>query len=625
MKTILKITHPILPFLMAVLIIISSIFFGVSGGIYAAAAETESLMDELSRITIDGKAFNEADFPAVADGQAEVLYFHEGGYSYYGNAQSDYELIVYIYNPNQSSVIADIRNTIQMKMGSAARYEKYTLSLERSTSDNRFFKFSVKLSEAEKTEVLSSLDSLARRYEISSIELMYSGFNATDIAIEQTYIFSGYEEGLGQIGDDTELSATLNYTIEGGAETVPLEVRHTTWRPEGTNGNSNYTQDSLHSVYFAVPDDIDSKYDYLNSVHCRWLEAYLAPMIATDSIELVETMRNLLIYNTGALSGEIIGGGKPNAPTEFDFSAFNYVLLSDLEVYDAWSHSYLPAYAFGKSADDFAKEKVIERIFITLQTGDNGIVTSDGLLSAIQSEAKNGYFINDMKVASKYPSYLFESYDTQFTDTVIEVGKGYTLNSEEIKANWWERFWGINHVENKQTFEDIQAIQEVEALTGNKATDCANYYISESDYSEFYEFYQQNKNSATIYLLRFATSEYKSMQFEVDEHLGAGVFKKVETNTYIAQESVYLDFDIIDLEYIKEDVSYVLPVSMSPIDITPGLTPPPDMDDESFLWYGVGIIAGLVAFYVVYRFIIDKTDKAKEREVIDNLYRGGRR
>lgn len=88
---------------------------------------------------------------------------------------------------------------------------------------------------------------------------------------------------------------------------------------------------------------------------------------------------------------------------------------------------------------------------------------------------------------------------------------------------------------------------------------------------------------------------------------------------------MYLDFDIIDLEYIKEDVSYVLPVSMSPIDITPGLTPPPDMDDESFLWYGVGIIAGLVAFYVVYRFVIDKTDKAKEREVIDNLYKGGRR
>lgn len=622
MKTILKITHPILSFITAV-IIISSIFFGVSGGLYAAAAETESFTDELSRITIDGKAFDEADFPAVADGQAEVLYFHELGYSYYGNAQSDYELIVYIYNPNQSSVIADIRNTIQMKTGSAARYEKYTLSLERSSTDNRFFKFSVKLSEAEKTEVLSSLDSSARRYEISSIELMYSGFNATDIAIEQTYIFSGYEEGHGQT-DDTELSATLNYTIEGGAETVPLEVKHTTWRPEGTNGNSNYTQDSLHSVYFAIPNEIDSKYDYLNSVHCRWLEAYLAPMIATDSTELIEAMRNLLIYNTGALSGEIIVGGKPNAPTEFDFSQFNYVLLSDLEVYDAWSHSYLPAYAFGKSADDFAKEKVIERIFLTLQTDDNGIVTSDKLLSAIQNEANYGYFSNNKAVAAKYPSYLFESYDTQFTDTVIEVGKGYTLNSEEIKANWWERFWGINHVENKQTFEDIQAIQEVEALTGNKATDCANYYISENDYSEFYEFYQQNKNTATIYLLRFATSEYKSMQFEVDKHLGAGVFKKVETNTYIAQESVYLDFDIIDLEYIKEDVSYVLPVSMSPIDIIPELTPPPDMYDESFFWYGVGIIAGLVAFYVVYRFIIDKTDKAKEREVIDNLYRGGK-
>ncbi len=620
MKTIFKITHPILPFLTAVLIIISSIFFGVSGGLYAAA-ETESLMDELSRITIDGKAFNEADFPAVADGQAEVLYFHESGYSYYGNSQSDYELIVYIYNPNQSSVIADIRNTIQMKTGSAARYEKYTLSLERSTSDNRFFKFSVKLSEAEKTEVLSSLDSSARRYEISSIELMYSGFNATDIAIEQTYIFSGYEEGLGQIGDDTELSATLNYTIEGGAETVPLEVKHTTWRPGESNGNSDYTQDSLHSVYFAVPNEIDSRYDYLNSVHCRWLEAYLAPMIATDNTDLIQSIKDLLFYNTGALGGEIIGGGKPTAPTEFDFSKFNYAVLSNETRFDWLGSRYYNIYAFGDNADFYA-DNVIERIFLAMQTDDNGIVTSDGLLSAIQNEANYGYFVNDKAVASKYPSYLFESYDTQFTDTVISVGEDYTLTSEEVTRGWWEKLFGGSHIEDSQEYSGIQAIQEVEALTGNKAADCANYYISESDYSEFYEFYKQNKDTSRIYLLRFAVSEYTAIDCYA-KNMNTG--ETISTNTYIAQESVYLDFDIIDLEYIKEDVSYVLPVSMSPIDITPGLTPPPDMDDESFLWYGVGIIAGLIAFYVVYRFVIDKTDKAKEREVIDNLYKGGRR
>lgn len=40
------------------------------------------------------------------------------------------------------------------------------------------------------------------------------------------------------------------------------------------------------------------------------------------------------------------------------------------------------------------------------------------------------------------------------------------------------------------------------------------------------------------------------------------------------QETVNLDFDIIDLTFVKEDVKTVIPVVMSPIDIVHDATPP---------------------------------------------------
>ena len=47
------------------------------------------------------------------------------------------------------------------------------------------------------------------------------------------------------------------------------------------------------------------------------------------------------------------------------------------------------------------------------------------------------------------------------------------------------------------------------------------------------------------------------------------------TNCYFAQEYVYLNFDIIDLTFTKNDVSTVIPVVMSPINIVPDITPDP--------------------------------------------------
>ena len=54
----------------------------------------------------------------------------------------------------------------------------------------------------------------------------------------------------------------------------------------------------------------------------------------------------------------------------------------------------------------------------------------------------------------------------------------------------------------------------------------------------------------------------------------------------MAWESVFFDFDVIDLTFNKEGVYTVIPVVSDPIDVVNGLTSPTDMEDD-----GVNILA----------------------------------
>lgn len=55
--------------------------------------------------------------------------------------------------------------------------------------------------------------------------------------------------------------------------------------------------------------------------------------------------------------------------------------------------------------------------------------------------------------------------------------------------------------------------------------------------------------------------------------------KKTEGQAYIAQESVFFDFDIIQLTFNKDEVYTVIPVVSSPIDVVNDITPPVNIDD----------------------------------------------
>ena len=74
-------------------------------------------------------------------------------------------------------------------------------------------------------------------------------------------------------------------------------------------------------------------------------------------------------------------------------------------------------------------------------------------------------------------------------------------------------------------------------------------------------------------------------------------FKKVDSNAYFFQQTVNLDFDIIDVTFSNGEKSTVIPVVSNPIDVVPDATPPvyTTTDEEGLDWLKIlKIVVGVI-------------------------------
>ena len=178
--------------------------------------------------------------------------------------------------------MATDRNKIQLTYGDKQSYSKYTLEFlnysEKAGYEGRFYKFKIRLSETERLDILNTVDDNGRVYKISGIELSYKG-TVTEYVCAQTYTYTGYAEGY---GSELATGDTLACKVDGFNKYLTLDVRSTYYRPEGSNGSEN-KQDTLHSVYFAVPNEIIREYGVMTAVHATWLNAYTTPIFVTGN------------------------------------------------------------------------------------------------------------------------------------------------------------------------------------------------------------------------------------------------------------------------------------------------------------------------------------------------------
>lgn len=588
----------------------------------AMAAENEknfdntNVLDDLKSSTANGKPFDITQYPFDEDKDAQVISFVEYCYSYKANLRENYGLYIYVYNPKGLNISTNSKsNKIQMATaynsdGKPSDYNKFSLEfcskVEEGDYKNLFYKFKVVDRKVNGKTIAERVNSNARRYDVSGIELLTYGANtATEYYVGGTYIFTGYAEGY---GSDTNAKNTLNCSIEK-LETVELSVKHTFYRSETSSLGSGH-QNQLDTVYFSVPKRFIEEYGRLQRIKAEWYEYKTKEILVTSNSDLYnkaspyigvnlgpknkygqQAYNKDIYYSLGINAGDAGGGmnmarwgwnlgeGFFHIPCETLYYMF---LVDNIGEYDP--------YASVVDMGGVQSNDLYEYIKNYNKTFDNGTLPiKDGSISAdlFASDIDDSRKIDNEsgKIQQGYSYYDFDA------DVDLQTLKSWSDTDPSFWENWVNFGLGTaftgGPTEESKTVAPIQILKATD-VQGTDKEIASKLLINYADVASLKEEYREattasNKDDEekVVVLFRFATSDYYSEAVDIME-LGKGFLgsdKYTKDQAYIAQESVFFDFDIIQLTFNKDEVYTVIPVVSSPIDIVNDITPPVQVDD----------------------------------------------
>ncbi len=619
--------------------------FGTGMGARAAEKSNAERFDEtdvladLEATEVDGVPFDLKNYAFSADGKTSLFSFVEFCYSYTPDLWQDFGLYVYLHNPRGLRFdVTSTRNSISLRAGDdeAAGYKKYHLDFlsvsARENYEGLFYKFKVNLSAAQKDAILGAVNSAERQYRVSELELAEIGkTEITLVTVGTKYFFSGYA---GYYGPSGKAESTLSVRSEQ-ADTLTLEkdkgeIGFTAYRPDGSNGKNEYTQDSLHSVYFAVPNTFIETYGEMAAVHATWLNAVLKPMLVTGNKDAYDAIRPFLGKDIGNYTSDL-GFGYFGA---YEYrSALNPVFGVD-EIHYGYGFNavFPPEYTDLKMVQFFQSKfgETVPALYMMFYSGaeadsaDTYIVSSKELQEKMRSATVDfgGELVNE-----KYSKKLFSRVDDAFTEINIKRGDTYDLTQEKIAREWWQKLFGLGgSVVSSTVFDNIPAIEAVtdEKFTGSKQDVCDRLYIGEADYDSFKACYDTYHEERTVYLLRYQVSDYVSQEaVRLDVSAFMPSYTDVDSNAYFFTETVNLDFDILDVTFSNGEKETVIPVAMSPVDVIPNATPPLEVHSD-IAKSGIGlleIIIGLIlligigfaVYYLISLLVTEGASRGKRR------------
>ena len=640
-----RVVKKILLGVIAMLLVLISVF-ATPMSIVAASISEESgsldysktnVLDDLRHCTINGKPFNIADFPYDESKDIQVISFVEYCYSYKANQRDNYGLYVYIYNPKGLDLSKSQNfNKIQMAIsydgeGKPNDYYKFPLEfcsrVENGDYKNLFYKFKVVDKEVNGTHFADRVNSNERKYYVSGIELAtYLSDNATDYPVGGTYVFTGYAKGY---GPDPLASSTLDCDIEF-LETISLNVKHTFYRSMTSALGAGH-QNQLDTVYFSVPKKYIDTYGRLQRIKAEWYEYKTKEIVVTSNSDFASEVRKLLgvyaaesdkWYNIipqrerldsdygllvdwtmqeanlaiwGWNVGEIFQVTQDPCPALYYlFEVDNigdydpYADLKDIggvqsnALYE-WIKTYNKSYKFG-----------------TLPIKE-GNISADLFESDIDESRKLDSIYG--KIQNGYSYYDFDA------DVDLQVLNSWSSTSPSFWDNWINfglgaAFSGGPNEESK-TVAPIYILKESD-LVGDDKEIAERLLVNVEDVDDIKAEYKNAKTIVSVtdeeqevVLFRFATSDYYSKPATILIDNGGFLWsdKTINDEAYVAQESVFFDFDIIQLTFQRDGVYTVIPVVSSPIDIVNDVTPPTNHREDA--WWKI-LIAILILILLVY-------------------------
>lgn len=601
----------IILFLALVITIGGELFLALS--VRTSAAEAVQSYDN-TPIESDIENMEEADYPASSLGKCSVIGFME--YCFSNNeAYSDvYGLYVYIYNPTEKPIVQNEGyNQISLSTafgsdGKARAYGNFKLTFLDHTDNHRFYKFKVTDSKTQYS-IAKNYAFLygVRRYEITSLDVHFVGEanKADSVGISKIYEFSGYAAYCG----DPPIAVSTLKCQDYGKQSIHLKVYDTHYRFAEKSAN---LYDDLQSVYFSVPNDYMAQWGDLFEITAEWYQYKTSPMFVTSDGEAYSALYELinkrineygkLIDENGNVLDETVQTNWRVLWEEYD------EYMGDGYYWHAFYNSYNPLckndflgteYSVISPADSLKK---LDWLFPVenVTSNDDYVIPSEKVRTYI--EWYTNKFSSQEKLHGKYAVDLFER----------EEGDGYkgetfNINGEQkyldsVKdQSWWNEFWFGVQIEEFNCSPIVTISQGDFYLSPDAFSE--KYLVNKEDVSKIIRFAKESygKNETPI-LLRFTVNDYYASKARFD-FAETDSFKMSDVDGYVAQEMVYLDFDILSLSFSKDGgyTKEVIGVVANSIDIINGLTAPEGTYEEQEWWQKIMaaltiIIIGMIIF-----------------------------
>jgi hypothetical protein len=546
-----------------------------------------SVLDDLQGSTVGETPFDLTDYPYDESGTVQALNFVEYCYSYRANMQGNYGLYLYIYNPAALDFnTASLSNKVQMATAYAVdkkpvewgKFGVQCVSVSTGDYARLFYKLKIRFSDEQRTALLTRLNSNERRYDLSGVELLTKGAaNAAEYTIATTYLFSGYAKGYGA---DTTADSTLTSETKKAEVIMIDDLRQSNFRSNTSALGANH-QNELNSVYFGLDNAVLNEYGRLQRIMAEWYEYKTVPAIMVNDTAVYN---NIKPY-TGQLMTEHASG-------VYGLYEDGYFPIADPVPHFSWAwQPWVGKPFYGEGGTGLGSLNVMPRMTICLPKADGErkdklqeyLYDYDKSFAAGTLPIKDGTISRDLFADSvdteRVMGYNLREFDAN------SISDEFNLLSYDSNHNGWQKFWdfGFGAPPTNGDFLNVNPIYAVTAadILGSDSEVAQRLLLNVSDVSTFKQAYNANTAAGeTTFLFRFAHTDYYAVKLSVQ--MQSGIMTGTGSNlAYKAQETVFLDFDMIQMTFNKDGVYHVIPVVSSPIDVINAYTPPL-LDEDLF-------------------------------------------
>ena len=592
----------------------------------SSSYEESNVLDDL----LSSSNFNLLNFSRKENGNIQLISFIEYCYSYRKNTQNDYEMYIIIYNPSGLDIeTKSYQNKIQLAVeygdnNAPIRFEKFRLEFcNKSTTGeykNLFYKFRVVDRQFNGKYFEDRVASNARRYDISGIELLIKGNqNAVDYNVSSTYVFTGYAKGYGKNAND-ESSLKCSVTK---METLRINVDHTNYRTNVSSlGADHYNE--VNSVYFSIPNRIYEQYGYLQKIRAEWWE-YKTKMIAVTSnqdfySQLLQYIGTDVGYFDEKVPVYLYSGYKGKASMQIGIPTYHYydwcynknletqytIFGTPSAVYETNSQSSIMPYVFYSPIVD------VDKVFSFLYTEPSAGSVEESILKDwiynYENNLGNGYIdCNGRRISvDLFEDYVDSGRIMGHNDKTIDLSDTFDLDSYDSNHSWVDKLldYGFSWPNTGGDYHNVLPIYEIRAedLLGTDEEVASSLLINVNDINKIRAYYAAEKAKGNrIVLFRFANTDY----YAAPAYTSSGS-TLADCDTYVAQQSVFLDFDIIELTFNGDGIYYVIPAVSNPIDIVNDITPP----GAQFEWWKIALaiimlVLIIIAIYPIIPYLLN--------------------